>query len=64
MLRAGLPNRVAGLCAKEAYQAMKGDKKSQGGVIRFVVIRDIGRTEIEAVAEETVFETMRECGWT
>lgn len=64
VLRAGLPDRVAGLCAKEAYQAMKGDKKSQGGVIRFVVIRDIGRTEIEAVAEEPVFETMRECGWT
>ncbi len=64
VLRAGLPDRVGGLSAKEAYRAMKGDKKSQGGVIRFVVIRDIGRTEIEAVAEEPVFETMRECGWT
>ena len=63
VLRAGLPDRVAGLSAKEAYRAMKGDKKSQGGVIRFVVIRDIGRTEIETVAEEAVFETMQECGW-
>ena len=63
LLKANLPVRVPGISAGEAYEAMKGDKKSRGGVIRFVVIRAIGETALEEVPRDLVFRTMHEAGW-
>ena len=42
---------------------MKGDKKTVGGVVRFIVMRSVGESAVEGVPEEVVFDTMHECGW-
>ena len=63
LLMANLPVRVPGISASVAYETMKGDKKSRGGVIRFIVIREIGKTAIEEVPQDLVFKTMLEAGW-
>lgn len=59
----GLPVAVEGLSAAEAWKAMKGDKKTVGGVVRFIVMRSVGESAVEGVPEEVVFDTMHECGW-
>lgn len=59
----GLPVVVEGLSAAEAWKAMKGDKKTVGGVVRFIVMRSVGESAVEGVPEEVVFDTMHECGW-
>ncbi len=60
---AGLPARIGGISAQRAWEAMLGDKKSLGGVVRFVVMRAIGESAVERVPQPLVLETMRECGW-
>ena len=60
---AGLPVRVEGLSAEEAYRAMQGDKKSVGGTIRFVVMTAVGKTVIEIVDRALVFDVMHAVGW-
>lgn len=60
---AGLPVRVEGLSAEEAYRAMQGDKKSVGGTIRFVVMTAVGKTVIEIADRALVFDVMHAVGW-
>ena len=60
---AGLPVRVEGLSAAEAYRAMQGDKKSVGGTIRFIVMTAVGKTVIETADRTLVFDVMHEAGW-
>lgn len=59
----GLPMAVEGLSAEEAWKAMKGDKKTLGGVVRFIVMHSVGESAVESVPEEAIFATMHECGW-
>ncbi len=63
VVASGLPTHVDGLDADAAYQVMCGDKKSVGGVIRFILMRGIGNTTIEPVSEDKVRETMLLSGW-
>lgn len=60
---AGLPVSVPGLSAREAYHAMQGDKKSENGQIRFVLMRSIGESVVQSVPPEVLSATMTECGW-
>ena len=43
------------------YKAMQVDKKSRAGILRFVVLEDLGKpTVLEAVSEEILFQTFQE----
>lgn len=60
LLRAlGLPVRHAGLAWADVRRAMSADKKTRGGVPRFVLLRRLG----EAVAGEAVPEAALEEAW-
>ncbi len=61
---AGLPSRIPGLSASEAIAAMRSDKKSRGGHIRFIVMKPVGRSEIEVVPEALIRETLAWGGYT
>ena len=58
VVAAGLPDRIPGLSAAEAVSAMKGDKKSAGGQIRFVVLRGIGHSEVREVENDALMATL------
>ena len=60
---AGLPDRITGLSADAAITVMKGDKKSAGGHIRFVVLNGIGRSEVREVADEVLRATLLSGGY-
>ncbi|MDL2058725.1 3-dehydroquinate synthase [Mesosutterella sp. AGMB02718] len=55
---AGLPVRIEGLPLEAAIACMKGDKKSAGGHIRFVVLHGIGRTTVEEAPMELLRQTL------
>ncbi|MCI5850131.1 MAG: 3-dehydroquinate synthase [Sutterellaceae bacterium] len=61
---AGLPSRIPGLSASEAIAAMRSDKKSRDGHIRFIVMKPVGRSEIEVVPEALIRETLAWGGYT
>lgn len=60
---AGLPTRISGLPLSGAIAAMKGDKKSAGGRIRFVVLHGIGRSAVQEVPDEVLRETLLAGGY-
>ena len=60
----GLPTDICeGIAADDAWRAMLGDKKSVGGVVRFVVMHAVGNTAIESVPEDLVRRVMNAYGW-
>lgn len=60
---AGLPVRIAGLPAAAAIDAMRGDKKSEGGAIRFIVLERIGRAIQRTVPGDLLEETLAAGGY-
>ena len=50
---AGLPPRIDGLDADAALQCMRGDKKSEAGAVRYIVLERIGRA-VQRVVPDTV----------
>ncbi len=61
---AGLPVRIPGFPLSDAIQAMKGDKKSAGGHIRFVVLTSAGTSEVREVPEDLLRATLLAGGYT
>ena len=59
----GLPESIAGINAQEAWLLMQGDKKTLGGIVRFVLMRSIGESVIESVDKQAAVDAMHECGW-
>jgi len=60
---AGLPTRIAGLSARAATESMRGDKKSEAGSIRFVLLDRIGRAVQRTVPDSTLDETLAAGGY-
>ena len=55
---AGLPPRIDGLSADEALKSMRGDKKAEGGAVRYIVLERLGRAVQRPVADALVRETL------
>jgi 3-dehydroquinate synthase len=60
---AGLPTRIEGLSLDGALAAMRGDKKAEGGQVKFIVLERIGRAAQRTVPEEAVAATLRAGGY-
>lgn len=60
---AGLPVRIEGLSATAAIEAMRGDKKSEGGAIRFIVLERLGRAAQRTVPPELLEQTLAAGGY-
>jgi 3-dehydroquinate synthase len=60
---AGLPVRIEGLTAADAIRAMQGDKKTEGGQIRFVLLERIGRAVQRTVAPASLSATLAAGGY-
>jgi 3-dehydroquinate synthase len=56
--RAGLPLRAPDLGVERYVELMRGDKKSEGGEIRFVLIESLGRATLVPVPEALLRETL------
>ncbi|MHC4870656.1 MAG: 3-dehydroquinate synthase [Planctomycetota bacterium] len=52
--RAGLPVRFRDLDVHDIYDSMLSDKKTEGGVIRFVLAKDIGEVEIVSISDKNI----------
>lgn len=61
--KSGLPTRIPGnLPAEELLTAMSTDKKKAKGILRFILIRDVGDVFItNSVSENAVLYTLRAC---
>ena len=62
--RAGLPTRVEGLSALAAIEAMHGDKKTEAGQIRFIVLDRIGHATQRTVPQPLLLQTLIARGFT
>jgi 3-dehydroquinate synthase len=60
---AGLPTRIGGLAKSAAVAAMRGDKKSEAGRIKFVLLERIGRAVQREVPEELLDATLSGGGY-
>ncbi len=60
---AGLPTRIEGLSLERAIEAMHGDKKSEAGAIRFILLEDIGRAVQRTVPETALRATLAAGGY-
>jgi 3-dehydroquinate synthase len=60
---AGLPTRIAGLSARAATESMRGDKKSEAGSIRFVLLDRIGHAVQRTVPDSALRETLAAGGF-
>ena len=60
---AGLPDSVRGLRAADMLAAMRSDKKTEAGAIRFIVLEQIGRAAQRTVDDATVLATLRANGF-
>jgi 3-dehydroquinate synthase len=60
---AGLPTRIAGLSARAATESMRGDKKSEAGSIRFVLLDRIGHAVQRTVPDSALGETLAAGGF-
>jgi 3-dehydroquinate synthase len=60
---AGLPARIPGLPLEQTLQSMRGDKKSEAGEIRFVLLECIGRAIQRTVPEAALRETLAAGGY-
>ncbi len=63
VLRAGLPTRVDGLSSLSAVEAMRGDKKTDGGKMRFIVLDRIGRASLRTVAQPVLLQALTAGGF-
>jgi 3-dehydroquinate synthase len=63
LLAAGLPMRIEGLSTEAAIAAMRGDKKAEGGQIRFVLLERIGRAVQRTVPEAELRATLAAGGY-
>jgi 3-dehydroquinate synthase len=63
VMQAGLPTRIAGLGMDAAIAAMRGDKKSEAGQIRFILIERIGRAVQRVVPDEALRATLTAGGY-
>lgn len=61
--RAGLPTEIPGISLSKAIEAMKSDKKSSGGVIRFVLLNAIGEAYVDELPENILEEVLLEGGF-
>lgn len=59
--RAGLPTTGPALGADRYLQLMRGDKKSEGGQIRFVVIERRGQAAVRAAPDDLVRQVLADC---
>jgi 3-dehydroquinate synthase len=55
---AGLPPRIEGLGADEALASMRGDKKAEGGDVRYILLERIGKAVQRQVPDAVVRETL------
>ena len=62
--RAGLPTRVEGLSALAAIEAMHGDKKTEAGQIRFIVLDRIGHATQRTVPQPLLLQALIARGFT
>jgi len=60
---AGLPARIEGLSLERAIDAMRGDKKSEAGAIRLILLEDIGRAVQRTVPEAVLRATLAAGGY-
>lgn len=60
---AGLPVRIDGLAAHAAIVSMRGDKKSEAGRIRFVLLERLGRAVQRTVADDALAATLAAGGY-
>ncbi len=60
---AGLPTRIDGLSRDAAIESMRGDKKSEAGEIRFIVIERIGRAAQRTVPAAALDATLAAGGY-
>lgn len=60
---ARLPTRIEGLSRQAAVEAMRGDKKSEAGEIRFVVLERIGRAVQRTVPPAALDATLAAGGY-
>lgn len=60
---AGLPSCISGLSMDAAMKAMASDKKSVAGVIRFVLMKEIGESFIGGAPRDKVENVMSRSGW-
>ncbi len=61
--RAQLPVRIPGLSRRDALQAMAGDKKAEGGSIRFIVLERIGKAIQRTVPADALDATLTAGGY-
>jgi 3-dehydroquinate synthase len=61
--RAQLPVRIPGLSRRDALQAMAGDKKAEGGSIRFIVLERIGKAIQRTVPADALDATLAAGGY-
>lgn len=60
---AGLPARIEGLSARAAIESMRGDKKSEAGAIRFILLERIGRALQRTVPDLALQDTLASGGY-
>jgi 3-dehydroquinate synthase len=58
---AGLPTVAPKLGVQRFIELMQGDKKADGGAMKFVVIHRSGEASVQAVAPDLVAEVLRAC---
>jgi 3-dehydroquinate synthase len=63
VVRAGLPKRVDGLSALNAIEVMRGDKKTDAGQMRFIVLDRIGRASQRAVPQPILLQALTAGGF-
>lgn len=56
----GFPKLPAGLSADRLIELMKKDKKANSGVIRMVLMKEIGEVEVVPVSDELIASTLEE----
>ncbi len=61
--RAGLPTRVDGLSALTAIEVMRGDKKTEAGQIRFIVLDRIGHATQRTVPQPLLLQALTARGF-
>ena len=60
---AGLPARIEGLSLERAIESMRGDKKSEAGAIRFILLEHIGRAVQRTVPDAALRATLAAGGY-
>jgi 3-dehydroquinate synthase len=60
---AGLPTRIAGLPLDAAIDSMRGDKKSEAGAIRFILLERLGRAVQRTVPDSDLRATLAAGGY-